>query len=247
MLRVETHAVSFVILIIAIGTGIFIPYGATDILTRISVIAVAMLTGTSFSALILYLLLPIHLVKNISLWSIAAFHTFLAATVFSLIEPEIIRYLHPYPVPTRLEVFVPFLLLNGLVDVFILWLFKSQICLRTYTKRHKTQSIKALLPAQKYSEIWVISAADHYVEIISEQGRHMHRMTMKSAVAKTDEGEGLRVHRSHWVAHRAMFTLSKEGERYFLTLRNGERLPVSPKMAPEVQAYLDKGQLLAAQ
>ena len=247
VLRLETHVAALIILIIAIGTGIFIPYGTTDIITRISVISVAMLTGTSLSALILYLLLPIHLLQNISLWAIAALHCIVAATVFSLIEPEIIRHLHPYPVPTRLEIFVPFLLLNGLVDIFILWQFKSQICLRAYKQRHKTQPINALLPTQKRNEIWAISAADHYVEIVTEHSRHMLRMTMKSAVAKTGEGEGLRVHRSHWVAYRAMLSHIKEGERYFLILRNGERIPVSPKMAPEVQRHLDKGQPIAAQ
>ena len=247
MLRLETHAAALVILVISISTGIFVAYGATDIDTRISMITVGMLVGTSLSALVLYLLLPLHLLTNISLWTVAAIHSFTAATIFCLIEPEIIRYLHPYPVPTRLEVFVPFLLLSGLVDIFILWQFKSQVCLRAYKKRHKAQTIEALLPTQRRSEIWAISAADHYVEIITDHGRHMHRMTMKSAVAKTDENEGLRVHRSHWAAYSAMVTLIKEGERYFLTLRNGERIPVSPQMAPKVRAYLDGAPLLAAQ
>ncbi len=245
MLRLEAHVAAITILVMAIGTSIFIPYDATDFATRVSVISVAMLAGTSISILVLYLLLPIHLLANISLWSIAAIHILIAATIFSQVEPEIIRYLHPYPVPTRLEIFVPYFLMSGLVDIFILWLFKPRICLRSYKRRHKAETVKAILSAQKQNKIWVISAADHYVEFITKHGREMHRMTMKSAAAKTSEGEGLRVHRSHWVAFRAMLSLAKEGERYFLTLRNGQKIPVSKNIAPEVQQYLERDRLHA--
>jgi len=248
LLRVEILAAALTILLISIGTSIFIPYSATDILTRFTVISTAMIAGTLVSALVLYLLLPLHLLRNFSLWAVSAIYCFVSSAIFSLIVPETIRTLNQsYPVPTWLEIFVPFLLLIGLADIFILWQLKSQTCLRAFKRRHESKSINALLPTQKRSDVWVISAADHYVEIVTEQGSHLRRMTMKSAIAKTDETEGLRVHRSHWVAYRAMLSLAKESERSFLTLRNGERIPVSSKMAAEVKEYLDSAGLYAAQ
>ena len=77
------------------------------------------------------------------------------------------------------------------------------------------------------------------------QGRHMLRMTMKTAVAKTDAGKGLRVHRSHWVAYKAMLSLEKEGERHVLMLRNGQKVPVSRNKVAEVRHYLKTGRVAA--
>jgi len=44
-----------------------------------------------------------------------------------------------------------------------------------------------------------------------------------------------------------MLYLKRERERFFLTMRNGDHIPVSTKMAPAIKMYLDHGQLLAAE
>jgi hypothetical protein len=143
-------------------------------------------------------------------------------------------------VPTFSEIIIPILLLYALTDIFVLWQLKPYICLLEYEKTHHTDHLETLLPAEKRGAIWLMSAADHYVEFTTALGSYMRRMTMKSAVEKATHGEGLRVHRSHWVAYKAMLSLEKDGERFILTLRSGQRVPVSPKLAPEVQCRLDK-------
>ena len=247
MLRLETHAAALIILILASCTSIFVPYGATDIFTRIGVIATAMAIGTWGSILLLYLLLPLHILYNFSLWLVAIIHSLAATAVFTLIAPLAIANFESFPMPTTANIFVPFLLLIGLADLFVLWQFKPQVCARAYRERHLANTIETILPAQKRGEVWVISAADHYVEFVTEKGRHMARMTMKVAVDKTAEADGLRVHRSHWVAYKAMLSIDKIGERHSLTLRNGDQIPVSAKSVEAVRCYLDSRQLSAAQ
>ncbi len=247
MLNPEPHIAAIVILIISISTSIFMPYDAADITTRISLISLAMLLGTMLSLFILYLLLPLHLLVDISLWSIAVVHCLVAAGIFSLIEPEVIILFAPYPIPSFLEIFIPFFLLSILVDDFILWNFKGRICARTYRRRHQAGTIETLLPSQKRGEVWLISAADHYVEITTKNGKHMHRMTMKAAVEMAGPTKGQRVHRSHWVAFAAMLSLESVSGRYTLTLRSGAKVPVSPKQAPEIQRFLAQGQKQAAE
>ncbi len=237
--RPAVHVAAVAILVLVLGSGIFIPFGSTDILTRLSLISVAMAVGTSLSFLLLYLFLPLHLRYRVSHYGIAAIHTVVSAVVFCLIEPEIIRYFQAYTVPEFSEIFLPILLLYGMVDLFVLWQFKNKICMRHFERTHKQDSIETLLPTEKRGEVWLMSAADHYVEFTSEQGTHLRRMTMKAAVEKVPHGTGLRVHRSHWVAYSAMLSMEKDGERYFLILRNGKRVPVSPKNTPKVKCYLD--------
>ena len=247
LLRSETHIAALAILVISISTSIFMPYGATDIITRISLISSAMFLGTALSILTLYLLLPLHLKFNISLWPIAVVHSVIAATIFSLIEPVAMIFFAPYPIPGFLTIFTPFLLLSIIADGFVLWNFKSRVCMRTYQHLHQSDTIETMVPSQKRGEIYHISAADHYVEIFTGNGHHMHRITMKAAVEKTSPDTGLRVHRSHWVAYNAMLSMEKSGGRHILTLRSGAKVPVSPKQVPEVQNRLNAPRLRAAE
>lgn len=245
--RPAVHVAAAAIVTIVVGSGIFIPFGSTDVLTRLSLISVAMLVGTSLSLLVLYLLLPLHLRYRVSLWGISAGHTLICAIVFCLIEPKIIHHFQAYTVPEFGEIFLPILLLYGLAHLFALWQIKEKVCLLHFERTHKQDHFDTLLPTEKRCDIWLMSAADHYVEFTSEQGTHLHRMTMRSAVENVEKGVGMRVHRSHWVAFAAMLSMEKDGERFFLTLRHGARVPVSPTNAPKVACYLDENCRQAAE
>lgn len=247
LLSFEIHIAAITILILALSTNMFVPYGATDIMTRIILVSVSMLFGSMISLLVAYIILPLHLFFNISLWSLAVVHAFATAVLFSLFEPVIYQAITHSPEPAFLILFLPIFLASLLASSFMLWQYKDRICLRVYKRLHKADSIKSLLPGEKRGEVWLISAADHYVEITTENGTHMHRMTMKEAVEKAGPSTGLRVHRSHWVAHCAMMVLEKQGDRYKLTLRNGQQVPVSPKNAAAVACILDADCLAPAE
>ncbi len=240
LLRPEIHLAAMVVLIISLGTSIFVPFAAADMSTRVVLIGLAMLVGSTLSVAILYLILPLHLMLDISLWSVAVIHSLMTASLFCLVEPAVSEAITAYPMPSYMEVFIPFFLLGVLVDDFILWHLKPRLCLRSYKRLYIDDTIETLLPSEKRGEVWLISAADHYVEISTRNGTHMHRMTMKSAVEKAGPSKGLRVHRSHWVAFAAMLSLEKDGERTMLTLRSGQRVPISQKNVAMVACFLDR-------
>lgn len=236
--RFEVHLAAFVIFLLVLNTSMFLPLGSTDIFTRLSVVSASMLLGTSISFSLIFLVLPLHIWRGISLWGIAAYHTVLSALVVCTIEPFLVGMFHGETAPGFSDIFVPVLLLFGLTDAFVLWQTQKHICFQSFQRLHKDEHLSAHIPAVKRGAVVLMSAADHYVEFFTEHGSHLRRMTMKAAVEKAKPADGMRVHRSHWVAYAAMLALEKDGERHILTLRNGLRVPVSPSNAAKVRNFL---------
>ncbi|MDF2231547.1 LytTR family DNA-binding domain-containing protein [Albimonas sp. CAU 1670] len=83
------------------------------------------------------------------------------------------------------------------------------------------------LPHRKRGALLRLSMSDHYVGVATEHGEEMLLMRLSDAIAETAPEEGLKVHRSHWVARRAVRSVEREGDRATLVLTNGERVPVS--------------------
>lgn len=237
--RFEVHIAALVILLLALNTSMFVPLGSTDIPTRLSVVSVSLVSGTLVSFGMMFLLLPLHIWRRANLWAIGFAHALLSALVLCTVEPLVVGNFQGEIVPTFSDIFVPVLLLYALTDAFVLWQIQKKICFNTYQHQHKGEHITTLIPAEKRGAVVLMSAADHYVEFFTEHGSHLRRMTMKAAVEKANATEGMRVHRSHWVAYHAMLALEKDGERHILNLRSGHRVPVSPKYAAKVRCVLD--------
>ncbi len=245
--RFELHISALVILLLVLNTGMFVPIGATGILTRISVVSASLLLGTGISFTLMFLVLPLHIWRGASLWSVAVLHASLGALVLSVVAPVLLGSFQNQIVPGFSDIFVPLLLLFGLTDAFVLWQTQRHICYNSYKQHHKADNLAALLPAEKRGAILRMSAADHYVEFFTERGSHLRRMTMKAAMEKADTAEGIQVHRSHWVAYSAMQALERDGERRFLTLRDGSRVPVSRRKVRALRAMLEDVSRIAAQ
>lgn len=77
-----------------------------------------------------------------------------------------------------------------------------------------------------------VSASDRLSIIHTEKGEASLRMRFADALIQLEGAEGMRVHRSHWVAFGAIERLEQDGRRYVATLTCGETVPVSP-------AYVD--------
>ncbi|MCC5983136.1 MAG: LytTR family transcriptional regulator [Rhodobacteraceae bacterium] len=73
--------------------------------------------------------------------------------------------------------------------------------------------------------ILCLEMQDHYLIVHSEGGRAMILCRMEDA-ARELAGIGRRVHRSWWVAADALDRPEREGQRLFLRLRDGRRVPV---------------------
>jgi len=93
--------------------------------------------------------------------------------------------------------------------------------------RRGAPAILRRLPQRKRGPLLRLSMADHYVGVATEHGEEMLLMRLSDAIAETAPEEGLKVHRSHWVARRAVRAVEPEGDRATLVLTSGERIPVS--------------------
>ena len=83
------------------------------------------------------------------------------------------------------------------------------------------------LPPAKRGRLIRIAVHDHYVDIVTDNGRGMVLMRLKDAVAETVPEPGVRVHRSHWVSVRGVSGCFRSRGRVFLQMRDGARVPVS--------------------
>ena len=83
------------------------------------------------------------------------------------------------------------------------------------------------LPDHLGTDILYLRMQDHYVEVHTERGKDMILLRFRDAIRELAGSDGRQVHRSHWVARRAVEgTVRKEG-RLHLKLSNGTLVPVS--------------------
>jgi DNA-binding LytR/AlgR family response regulator len=78
-----------------------------------------------------------------------------------------------------------------------------------------------------------LQAQDHYLRVTTRSGSTLVLYRFSDALREMEQTEGIRVHRSHWVARSALQRLVARNGRHFLLLSNGERIPVS-------RTYLDR-------
>lgn len=91
------------------------------------------------------------------------------------------------------------------------------------------------VPLKARGELLALQAEDHYVRIHTSAGDALVLMRLADAVAEADGIEGLRVHRSWWVARAAVRDARAEGRRATLTLSNGVSAPVTREVVPEIR------------
>jgi len=75
--------------------------------------------------------------------------------------------------------------------------------------------------------IEAIRAEDHYVRVYTDKGSTLLRMRFCDALAAISHLDGVRAHRSWWVARDSILSLGRPEGRTTLTLSNGLRVPVS--------------------
>jgi LytTr DNA-binding domain len=83
------------------------------------------------------------------------------------------------------------------------------------------------LGADVQGEVLRLSARDHYVDVVTDKGSSQLLLRLSDAIAELDQVDGLRVHRSHWVAMSAVVGQERKGDKRFLVLSDGTRVPVS--------------------
>lgn len=92
--------------------------------------------------------------------------------------------------------------------------------------RHKVPDFCCALPIRDLSELWSISAEEHYLRLTGTFGVRLIRHPFNAALEQLPPDCGLQVHRSHWVAFGRVARI--EGEKHVhLVLRDGTPIPVS--------------------
>ena len=82
-----------------------------------------------------------------------------------------------------------------------------------------------------------LSGKDHHVEVVTPEARETLRLRLSDAIDEMDPVEGYCTHRSHWVARTAIDTVDRsQPGKIFIVLINGDRVPVSRKYRPKLEA-----------
>lgn len=87
-----------------------------------------------------------------------------------------------------------------------------------------------------FGPVCAIKGEDHYVRIIGEAREELILMRMRDAIERLDSADGLRIHRSWWVAKDAVASVRRDGRTAILTLRSGHEAPVARDMMPQLRA-----------
>lgn len=92
------------------------------------------------------------------------------------------------------------------------------------------------LPLRLGRDLVCLQMEDHYVRIHTDQGSDLVLMSLGQAMAELNGLEGLQVHRSWWVARRAVAGVAEEGRNLRLRLTNGLEAPVSRASVAKLRA-----------
>lgn len=93
----------------------------------------------------------------------------------------------------------------------------------------------ARIPAELGRELIALEAEDHYLRVHTGAGSGLILYRLSDALVQLDPSKGLQVHRGWWVARDAVLGTSRDGDRLWLLLCNGLKVPVSRAHAPAVR------------
>lgn len=79
--------------------------------------------------------------------------------------------------------------------------------------------------------IHALKAEDHYVRVHTEHGQALVRMRMSDAVAMLDGEDGVKPHRSWWVARAAVGSLVRRGNRTVIRIPDGTEVSRNARAA----------------
>jgi DNA-binding LytR/AlgR family response regulator len=77
------------------------------------------------------------------------------------------------------------------------------------------------------AKLIALQAEDHYIRVITDRGDDLVLYRFGDALAEVSALQGLRVHRSYWIARDAIAAVEFAAKTYSVVLSNGRRVPVS--------------------
>ena len=95
-----------------------------------------------------------------------------------------------------------------------------------------------LLELEAGMVLLAVSADDHYVRVLTDQGEHRVLLRFSDALRELRDHDGVQVHRSHWVSRSSAARIGKKGQNHRLYLINGRDVPVSRTKLETVRSAL---------
>lgn len=86
------------------------------------------------------------------------------------------------------------------------------------------------------SEVLCLQMEDHYVRVHGPTGSHLVLATLGQAMELVAAVDGMQVHRSWWIARRAVVKIERDGRNLRIRLSNGVTAPVSRTSVASVRA-----------
>ena len=97
-------------------------------------------------------------------------------------------------------------------------------------------AFRARLPVEmQTADILVLSAEDHYVRVVTPAGEALLAGKFSDALLAVTSLDGIRTHRSWWVATQAVTSLDRTGGKWQLIVTHGGPAPVSRHYRPDVR------------
>lgn len=99
-----------------------------------------------------------------------------------------------------------------------------------------TETFMARLPVKyRTATLYAISSEDHYLRVHTSMGEELILMRLADAERELSGADGLRVHRSWWIAKDGITDERKDSGRSFLILPSGTEVPVSRSYRPKAK------------
>jgi DNA-binding LytR/AlgR family response regulator len=91
------------------------------------------------------------------------------------------------------------------------------------------------LPVALGRDLYSLQAQDHYVQAVTARGSEMVLVRLEDAIRELAPLEGLRVHRSWWVAKNAVSAIRRADGKLVITLKDGREVQVSRSYAKDAR------------
>ena len=100
----------------------------------------------------------------------------------------------------------------------------------------RAEALASLPLPPGFGPIRALKGEDHYVRVISEGREELILMRMRDAIDRLGPVDGLRVHRSWWIAKDAVASIRREGRTATIILTSGHEAAVARDMMPQLRA-----------
>lgn len=171
-------------------------------------------------------------------WSVLGLSVLIIDAPFSFVVSRFAEVVWPYlHFPPSLEWYEQALITSTPVVVGYVFLHRWR-----ERKRSLAQEAGAAAPSHEGllgtdpAQVLCLQMEDHYVRVHTAAGSRLVLATLSQAIAALRGAEGLQVHRSWWVAQKAVERAEPHGRNLRLRLVNGISAPVARSAVAQVRA-----------